>query len=311
MIRILFLLLVCSVSTSIHAQKRSKEKNKQEITDYDSLAPVPVTKKTSKKDTRNDKQVNTNYDSLAPAPVTKKTSKKDDKKGKQVNTNYDSLSTAPLTKKTSKKGKKDSKVTSVNYIPDVVIPVADSSKKFTGLIKYSMTTDDPASKDSIFVVFGETQIRVTRFIAGYRADQIFEKIFIANFSDSTFIELDTIKRTYKTQKLGGNNTGFEFSLMPDKKTGKVMNFTCEEYIGEMTMKEDDVFEAACLLSNQHYYIQAMDYNFMNIQPLVIGYKIVLGFRNRSSDNENTYIIAYKIEPGNTDKYFDLTGYKAL
>jgi hypothetical protein len=43
----------------------------------------------------------------------------------------------------------------------------------------------------------------------------------------------------------------------------------------------------------------------------MSYKIVLGLKTRSSDNENTYIMAYKIEPGNTDAWFDLSGYKAL
>ena len=49
---------------------------------------------------------------------------------------------------------------------------------------------------------------------------------------------------------------------------------------------------------------------MNIQPAVIGYKIVLGYRTKSSENENTYIVAYNIEPGKVNAYFDLAGYKA-
>ncbi len=259
--RILLFLLVCHVSVSIHAQKKSKGKGKPEVT---------------------------NYDSLTTAPPTTKSSKKDDKK--------------------DKKGKK---TTSVNYTPDVVIPVADSSKKFTGIIKYMITSDDPADKDSVIIVFGENRIRVTMFIPGYRADQVFEKNMIVNLNDSTFLELDSRNKTYKTEKLGIRNPGTEFSLMPDKKTGKVMSFNCEEYKGEMTTKEGEVFEAACLISSQHSYIYAMDYNFINVQPLVLGYKIVLGFRTKSPENENTFFMAYKIEPGNTDSYFDLSGYKAL
>ena len=117
--------------------------------------------------------------------------------------------------------------------------------------------------------------------------------------------------TYKSEKLGARNDSTEFSLVPDKKIGKVMTFTCDEYKGEMITKEGEVFEAACLVSKQHYDITAVDYTFMNIQPLVIGYRIVLGFRTKSADNENTYIMAYKIEPGNTDSYFDLSKYRAL
>jgi hypothetical protein len=282
--KIFFLLLIFSISISLHAQKRSKGKDKPDIS---------------------------NYDSLAPAPITKKTSKKDDKKGKQVNSNYDSLATAPVSKKNSKKGKAESKQPSVNYTPDVIIPVADTSKKFTGIIKYHITSDDPADIDSVLIVFGENRFRVTMYIPGYREGQIFEKNMIANLNDSTFLELDIKNKTYKTEKLGARNKGTEFSLAPDKKIGKVMSVTCDEYLGEMKTSEGEIFQSACLLSTQHSYISAMDYNFMNIQPLVVGYRVVLGFRTKTPDNENTYILAYKIEPGNTDSYFDLTGYKAL
>jgi hypothetical protein len=191
------------------------------------------------------------------------------------------------------------------------MPVPDTSKKFTGIIKYRITSDDPADRDSVFIIFGESRFRITMFIAGYMADQVFEKNMIANLNDSTFLELDTKNKTYKTEKLSARNEGTEFSLAPDKKTGKIISFNCDEYKGEMKTKEGEVFEAACLISNQHSYIYAMDYNFQNIQPLVLGYRIVLGFRTKSAENENTYIIAYKIEPGNTDSYFDLSGYKAL
>jgi hypothetical protein len=261
--RIFFLLLICTLSSSLLAQKKTRGKDKQEKTDYDSIATAPITKST------------------------KKDAKKD------------------------KKGKPDTKAASVNYTPEVIVPVADTSKKFTGLIKYYMTSDDPADKDSIFIVFGEHQIRAIMFIPGYRADQIFEKNMIANLMDSTFLELDTKKMTYKTEKLSARNEGTEFSLIPDKKTGRVMSYTCQEYKGQMSTKEGDSYEVACMLSPQHSYIAAVDYNFMNIQPLVVGYKIVLGFRTKSAENENTYIMAYKIEPGNTDSYFDLSGYKAL
>lgn len=242
--------------------------------------------------------------------------KKSKAKGKQVTTDYDSLTTAPVSNKaskkddTKKKGKKDSKPVSVNYTPDVIMPVPDSSKKFTGVIKYRITSDDPSDNDSVFIVFGEGRFRVTMFIPGYRADQVFENNMIANLYDSTFLDVDIKNKTYKKEKLGARNAGTEFTIAPAKKTGKVMTFTCDEYKGEMTT-DDETFEAACLVSNQHSYISAMDFNFMNIHPLVLGYKIVLGFRTRSSENENTYIIAYKIEPGNTDSYFNLDGFRQL
>jgi hypothetical protein len=44
--------------------------------------------------------------------------------------------------------------------------------------------------------------------------------------------------------------------------------------------------------------------------VVKGYKIALGWRTKSQDNQNTYIMAYKIEPGNTTPYFDLSQYTA-
>ena len=234
-------------------------------------------------------------------------------KGKSIPVVSDSVNYESPDKKS--KGKKDKKeirkseLIDVNYTPDVIMPKPDSSKKFTGIIKYRMTSDDPADRDSIFIVFGENMIRVTMFQPGYREGQVFETNMIADLNDSTLYELNTRNMTYTTEKLSTRNEGTEFSLRDNKKTGQVMNLSCNEYAGQMTTKEGDVFQAACLVSNQHSYIYAMDYNFMNVHPLVLGYKVVLGFRTRSSDNENTYMIAYKIEPGNTSSYFDLSQYR--
>ena len=217
-----------------------------------------------------------------------------------------------ITGQAQKKNKgKDKKEDKVNFTPEVPTPVADTAKKFTGVIKYRMTSDDPSDRDSIFIVFGETQIRVIMFIPGYRPDQVFERTMIANLTDNTFLELDTRNKTYKSEKLSLRNEGTEFSLAPDKKTMQILSFTCPEYKGEMKTKDGEVSEAACLLSNHHSYIAAIDYTFLGIQPIVMGYKIVLGFRTKSADNENTYIMAYKIEPGNVENYFDLSGYRAL
>lgn len=206
---------------------------------------------------------------------------------------------------------KDKKEDKVNFTPETPEPVADTTKKFIGLIKYRMTSDDPSDKDSVFIVFGETQLRVIMFIPGYREDQVFERSMIANFRDSSFLQLDIKNKTYKTEKLSARNEGTEFTLAPDKKTMQILGLTCPEFKGEMKTKDGEVSEAACLVSNHHSFIAAMDFNFLGIQPVVMGYKIVLGFRTKSADNENTYIMAYKIEPGNVDSYFDLSGYKAL
>lgn len=188
--------------------------------------------------------------------------------------------------------------------------VADTLTKFTGILKYFITTDDPSVKDSMFIIVGENKIRFTMFYPGYRENDIFQDNMIANFTDSTFIVIDDRKKTYKTEKLGARNKGTEITLSNFRKTGKILGITCPEYSGEMVMKDGETFQAAALVSKQHSYITVADYNFMNIQPVVLGYKLVLGYRTKSADNENTYIMAYKIEAGNTDSWFDLTGLKA-
>jgi len=237
-------------------------------------------------------------------------------KGKET-TNYEQNDSIPPVVKDSKKGKdskkddkKSKKAAPTEYITaGEETPVADTATKFTGLIKYRMTSDDPADRDSMFIWFGENQIRVTMFTLGYRADQIFETIMIARFADSTLLTLDPRSQTYKTEKLNRRNAGTEFMLINRKKTMNILGLTCPEYSGEMLLKNGDAFEAACLVSKQHSYISQVDYNFLNIQPVVFGYRIVLGWRTKSKENENTYIIAYKIEKGNVESYFDLTGYQ--
>lgn len=201
------------------------------------------------------------------------------------------------------------KITTTDYVlqPDVV---PDTLTKFIGIIKYRITTDDPADKDSMFIVFGEDRMRFTMFSPGYKEGDVFEDNMIANFKDSTFLVLDNRNKTYKSEKLGAQNSGTIFTLANHKKTAPVLKYTCQEYSGEMQTKDGESFSAAALISKQHSYISVADYNFMNIQPTVIGYKIVLGYRTKSSENENTYIMAYKIEPANVDSYFDLGNYKA-
>ncbi|MEO6613512.1 MAG: hypothetical protein ABIT05_16060 [Chitinophagaceae bacterium] len=213
----------------------------------------------------------------------------------------------PSKKKDDKKEKDKPK--GVDYVLQEG-PVADTATKFIGIIKYRITTDDPSDKDSMFIVFGEDKMRFIMFYPGYKEGDIFQDNMIANFKDSSFIVMDNRAMTYKTEKVGDRNSGTVFTLNNFKKTGLILKYTCQEYSGEMTTKEGDSFEVAALLSKQHSYISVPDYNFLNIQPAVIGYKIVLGYRTKSSENENTYIIAYKIEPGNVDSYFDLAGFKA-
>ncbi|MBM3416646.1 MAG: hypothetical protein FJY20_09400 [Bacteroidetes bacterium] len=240
-------------------------------------------------------------------------SQKKKSKGKET-THYEQTDSLPPVVKDSKKGKdskKDKKApVKTEYISvGEENPVPDTATRFTGIIKYRMTSDDPAERDSMIIYFGENQIRVTMFIPGYRADQIFEQTAIARFADSMLITLDPRTKTYKTEPLSARNAGTEFMLLNRKKTMPIMSITCPEYSGEMTLMDGETFQAACLVSKQHSYIAAMDYNFLNIQPVVFGYKIVLGWRTKSAENENTYIIAYKIEKGSVESYFDLMGYR--
>jgi hypothetical protein len=190
-------------------------------------------------------------------------------------------------------------------------PVADTATKFIGVIKYHMTTDDPSVKDSMIIVFGEDKIKITMFYPGYKENDVFKDIMIANFKDSTFLVLDDRKKTYKTEKLGARNAGTEISLANYRKTGMVMKMPCKEFSGEIIMPDGETFETAVFINNQYSYVTVQDYNFMNIHPVVMGYKIVLGYRNKTTDNENTYFLAYEIKPGDPAAHFDMAEYKAL
>ena len=210
--------------------------------------------------------------------------------------------------KTKGKNKKAKNVIT-DYIQVGEDPVPDTATRFTGIIKYLITTDDPADKDSMFIIYGNDQIRITMYYPGLRPDEIIEESSIARFSDSAFITLDPKNKTYRQQKLADPNPGTEFNLVNNKKTAQVLKLTCQEYSGEMMLKNGESFQAACLVSKQHSYIAARDYNFMNIHPVVLGYKIILGYRTRSAENESTFIMAYRIEPGNVENYFDISAYK--
>jgi hypothetical protein len=183
------------------------------------------------------------------------------------------------------------------------------STSFTGIIKYWITTDDPADKDSIVMIFGDHKIRFVMFELGPRGLSVIEKYMIADFNDSSMLTLDTLTKTYKRNALYRNPNEISFELASTKKTTRIMGNTCMEFKGEMKDKSGDVYEAACLVSHEHPYNAVDDYNFLNIHPVIFAGKIVLGFRNKSSEGENTYIMAYSIIRANTEGYFNLTGYK--
>ena len=222
------------------------------------------------------------------------------------------LSMAGMAQKKSKGKEKDKKhsvkteIINVGLTDD--IPKPDSATRFTGIIKYKLTTDDPSDHDSMFIVFGENKISVIMFTPGYKEGQIFENHFIASFTDSAFYIIDPRTKTYKLEKLGARNAEALINLANFKKTGLIMKNLCMEYSGEMKVKED-VFEAAALISKQHSYLYAINYDFMNIQPLVRDYRIVLGWRTKTDENENTYVIAYQVMQVEVSSFFDLTGYK--
>lgn len=232
-------------------------------------------------------------------------------KGKET-VNYETSDSIPAPV-SGKKGKEKTSKKSPAKTEYITVgeekPVADTATKFTGIIKYKMTSDDPADLDSMIIYFGEQMIRVSMFIPGYRADQVFEQISIARFSDSTLLTLDPRTKTYRSEPLLARNAGTEFMLLNHKKTMPLLGLVCPEYSGEMTLRDGESYEAACLVSKQHSYIAAMDFNFLNIQPVVFGYRIVLGWRTKSTENENSFIMAYKIERGNVESYFDMSGYK--
>lgn len=257
--RILLLLLLSFIFTSIHAQKRGKSKEKE----------------------------SGSYEVSDSIPQPQKDSKKGKSKGKDKDkSNYD----AP-----------------VNY--EVPNDGPDTATRFTGIIKYRITTDDPSERDSMFVIFGENQLRIVMFTPGYRAEQIFEDHYIARFTDSTLLLLDNRTKTYKAEKMSSRNVGTEISLAYFKKTGQVLKFNCIELSGDMTLADGESMQAACLVSKQHSSMTIRDYNFFNIQPIIMGYKIALGWRTKSSANENTYIMAYQVMPVGTDTYFDLSQYQ--
>lgn len=270
---LLLLLLCCFFTIALQAQKNKNKKSKSE--NYDSTGVVK------------------------PATT---------KKGKSKSVNYDSTG-VPISSKSKTKSK--GKIHPSQVITDYVLPNAkpDTAKNFTGIIKYRMTSDDPSSNDSIFIIFGKNKIRVRIFIPGYREGQFFENSMIANFADSSFIELDTRQHTYTIEKLSNRNNNSELNLMPNKNFVPILTNKCAEYKGTITSADLGESEAACLLSPNHYFNATPDFNFMGIHPIVFRYQITLGFRSKDDQNESTFIMAYKIEPGNTDEWFDLSLYK--
>jgi len=89
---------------------------------------------------------------------------------------------------------------SSDYTSEDTFP--DTLTKFNGIIKYRMTGDDPSEKDSMFIIFGENQIRFNMFMPGYKENEVFENSMIADFKDSVFYILDVRKKNIQYRKVG-------------------------------------------------------------------------------------------------------------
>ncbi len=206
--------------------------------------------------------------------------------------------------KSRKSNHKSKTLISTNYISDDNIP--DSATKFTGIIKYMMITDYPYQKDSMYIIFGDNKIRVRMFLPGFKINDVYEENMIADFKENKFISVDVRNNTYTIEDLGNRNPGVIFDLANFKNKRQILQTPCQEYAGEMRVKEGEVFQVSTIVSNKHSYFDIKDYNFMNIQPTVVGNKIVLGYRSVYENRETTMILAYEIESGDTAAYFDLS-----
>jgi len=189
------------------------------------------------------------------------------------------------------------------------VKAQSDSSSFQGYIKYKITTDDPADHDSVFIFFSQYKIGVQLFVLGERGMSVESENMIADFHDSTLYVLDAHTKTYRKRPLFANPDEVSFDLTNSKKTSTIAGTLCTEFKGEMRDKNGSLGEAACLLSRTHDYFGTLDYNFLNSQPVIMAGRVVLGFRTKSPEGDNMYVIAYRIIPGNVDSYFDISGYK--
>ena len=162
-----------------------------------------------------------------------------------------------------------------------------------------------------FVALVKTRSGSPMFTPGYRADQIFETIFIARFADSTLLMLDPRTKP-KTENLASRNAGTEFMLLNRKKIMNITGINCPEYSGEMTLKRWRNLWSRLPGKRQHSYISTVDYNFLEYTAHSVWLQDCIGVENKICwENENSYIIAYKIEKATWTATLDLAGYSKI
>jgi hypothetical protein len=183
-------------------------------------------------------------------------------------------------------------------------------ENFNGVIRYHMMGNDVSQKDSMFIIFGKNQIRFDIYLPA-DTKKIEHSTMIANFADSTMWMVNHDLKKYFVQPLSGFPQAV-FNLAENNKIGLIAGQICQEYKGTMKQADGQTYEAATLICKDYSYAAVSNFNFLGIQPVVSNGKIVLAFRTKLvKENENTYIMAYKIESGNTDQWFDLKEYQRL
>lgn len=184
------------------------------------------------------------------------------------------------------------------------------TENFNGVIRYHMMGDDVSQKDSMFIIFGKNQIRFDIYLpADTKKAEL--STMIVNFGDSTIWMVNHDLKKYFVQQLSGFPQAV-FNLAENNKIGLIAGQICQEYKGTMKHADGKIYEAATLICKDYSYAAISNFNLLGIQPVLANGKIVLAFRTKLvKENENTYIMAYKIESGNTDQWFDLKEYQRL
>ncbi|MBL7747299.1 MAG: DUF4412 domain-containing protein, partial [Chitinophagaceae bacterium] len=181
---------------------------------------------------------------------------------------------------------------------------------FNGVIRYHMMGNDVSQKDSMFIIFGNNKIRFDIYMPPDEKEAELTTM-IVNFADSTILMINHDLKKYFSRPLSSFDQAI-FNLADNNKIGLVAGEICQEYKGSVKTPDGKLFEAATLVCKDYPYTGTLNFNFLGMQPVVANGKIVLAYRTRlPAENENTYIMAYQIERGNTDHWFELKEYQKL
>lgn len=185
------------------------------------------------------------------------------------------------------------------------------AQHFSGVIRYQIKNEynGLSNIDSMMVVYGDKQIRVTFYEKDNATKKIISNSFIEDFDQKLHIELSPEGRSYHVSPLELKQSVLYKNTY---KYEAVDNQLCLNYQATYSSGSNVSMNKEEALCGINYMFNGVsNYYYWGVQPIVVEDRIVLEYRALQKDGKKLTISVMEAIPlKNTSSYFELWGLKA-